>query len=73
MEEYRKTRGLTDAYNEWPFIKVKAMDELIAEYLHFNIEQYRTAISNYYKKDLSYDTGESVIKTVDWILSKINS
>ena len=67
LEAYRRTRGLSEAYYSWPFIKVDNEQKLLECIINFDRQDYMKRLDEYFETDTSYDTGETAIQTINWI------
>ncbi|MGQ7366505.1 CDP-glycerol glycerophosphotransferase family protein [Streptococcus suis] len=69
--EYLEKRGLLPVFNELPFPKSKSKEELLDSILSFNNIDYFHNVNNFKKRIVSYETGNSSVKIVNWIIEKI--
>ena len=64
---------MIEEYFKWPFPRVDTEYELVNTIKAFDYELYYRNLAEYFKCDVSYDTGETAKKTVDWIINNVLS
>ncbi|EME3569742.1 TPA: CDP-glycerol glycerophosphotransferase family protein [Enterococcus faecium] len=72
IDTYRTTRGLSEQYDLWPFVKVNNEIDLVEAFISFDSNKYKKRLNAYYQSDISYDTGETAQKTVNWMLKQMS-
>lgn len=73
IEEYAKQREISDIYYKMPFPKCKNEKELINLFNNFNNIEYQEKLKEYNKTFITYDLGETIKKTCDWITNIIGT
>lgn len=68
LEEYKNTRGLSEAYYQWPFIKTANEHKLTEAIIHFDRQDYLNRLTAYYTTDISYDKGNTAKQTANWLM-----
>lgn len=67
IEQYNKTRGLSENYFELPFPLARTNYELVEFIKRFNYEEYEKKIYNYFKVHKLYDLGKASKLVTEWM------